>query len=184
LNSHVKLFADDIAIYNQVSCKADTSSLQSDLNSLYTWCVKWQLNLNLPKCKALCISNKRSPPNTTYYINNVPLEWVSEFTYLGVKITSNLSWCGHILAKTTKANRTLNLLRRTMYNCGEGAKKLAYEALVRPQVEYCSAVWNPHLKKDVDVLEKLQEELHAGYAVAGTNKRTSGLKHIAKRLIT
>jgi len=37
LNSHVKLFADDCAIYNQVSCKADTSSLQSDLNSLYTW---------------------------------------------------------------------------------------------------------------------------------------------------
>ena len=93
----------------------------------------------------------RSPPNTTYYINNVPLEWVSEFTYLGVKITSNLSWRGHILAKTTKANRTLNLLRRTMYS-GEGAKKRAYEALVRPQVEYCSAVWNPHLKKDVDVL--------------------------------
>jgi len=118
--------------------------------------VKWQLNLNLPKCKALCISNKRSPPKTTYYINNVPLEWVSEFTYLGVKITSNLSWRSHILAKTTKANRTLNLLRRTMYSCGEGAKKRAYEALVRPQVEYCSAVWNPHLKKDVDVLEKLQ----------------------------
>jgi len=52
LNSHVKLFADDCAIYNQVSCKADTSSLQSDLNSLYTWCVKWQLNLNLHKSGA------------------------------------------------------------------------------------------------------------------------------------
>jgi len=170
LNSHVKLFADDCAIYNQVSCKADTS-LQSDLNSLYTWCVKWQLNLNLPKCKALCISNKRSPPNSTYYINNVPLEWVSEFTYLGVKITSNLSWRSHILAKTTKANRTLNLLRRTMYSCGEGAKKRAYEALVRPQVEYCSAVWNPHLKKDVDVLEKLQRRA-ARWICCRWNKQT------------
>ena len=147
LSSHVKLFADDCAIYNQVSYKADTSSLQSDLSSLYIWCVKWQLNLNLPKCKALCITNKRSPPNTTYYINNVPLEWVSEFTYLGVKITSNLSWRGHILAKTTKANHTLNLLRRTMYSCGKGAKKRAYEALVRPQVEYCSAVWELSLEK-------------------------------------
>jgi len=90
---------------------------------------------------------KRSPPNTTYYINNVPLEWVSEFIYLGVKITSNLSWRGHILAKTTKANRTLNLLRRTMYSCGEGAKKRAYEALGRTQVEYLLCSQEPSLEK-------------------------------------
>ena len=103
--------------------------------------------------------------NKMFVILTIPFViWVARYRYwhgfklcpLGVKITSNLSWRSHILAKTTMANLTLNLLRRTMYSCGEGAKKRVYEALVRPQVKYCSPVWNPHLKKDVDVLEKLQ----------------------------
>ena len=27
---------------------------------------------------------------------------------------------------------------------------------MRPQVEYCAAVWNPHLKKDINCLERAQ----------------------------
>ena len=108
------------------------------------------------KCKALPISNKRSSVTHTYYINNVPLERVNDFTYPGVKITSNLSWRAHILSKVASANGTLNLLRRTMHSCGESAKKKAYEALVRPHVEYCCTVWNLYLKRDVEAVEKLQ----------------------------
>ena len=50
------------------------------------------VELEPSKCKALPISHKRSPVTHAYYINNAPLEWVNDFTYLGVKITSNLSW--------------------------------------------------------------------------------------------
>ena len=52
-------------------------------------------------------------------IFNVPLEWVNDFTYLAVKITLNLSWRAHESSKVTRTNGTLNLLRRTMYSCGE-----------------------------------------------------------------
>ena len=31
-----------------------------------------------------------------------------------------------------------------------------YTAYVRPQVEYCAALWNPHLKKDINCLERVQ----------------------------
>ena len=55
-----------------------------------------------------------------------------------------------------KVNRILSLLRRSMYGCSMEAKKRAYIALVHPHLEYCSPVWNPHLK-DWDKLVKVQK---------------------------
>ena len=49
---------------------------------------KWQLALNLSKCKAICISNKKKTPTHTYRMNNVTLEWIDNFKYLGVRIDS------------------------------------------------------------------------------------------------
>ena len=31
-----------------------------------------------------------------------------------------------------------------------------YKAIVRPHLEYCIQAWNPHLRKDVDMFEKIQ----------------------------
>ena len=31
-----------------------------------------------------------------------------------------------------------------------------YKAIVRPHLQYCIQAWNPHFRKDVDMLEKIQ----------------------------
>ena len=38
------------------------------LQTLEKWQKKWQIQLNLLKCKLFCISNKRSPPLTEIHI--------------------------------------------------------------------------------------------------------------------
>ena len=61
-----------------------------------------------------------------------------------------------------------------MYGCSKEAKKGAYAALVCPHLEYCSPVWNPHLKKDCDKLEKVQKWAALGHTVGGTATHTPG----------
>jgi len=36
------------------------------------------------------------------------------------------------------------------------SSSLAFTIYVRPILEYCSVAWNPMLKKDIEILEKVQ----------------------------
>ncbi len=38
----------------------------------------------------------------------------------------------------------------------QGTKELAYFALVRPNLEYCATVWDPHTKKLINKIEMVQ----------------------------
>ena len=74
---------------------------------------------------------------------------------------------------TTHAHRKLNANMKVSEKCRIAASILGmirrnitykeksliiplYKAIVRPHLEYCIQAWNPHLRKDVDMLEKIQ----------------------------
>ena len=54
------------------------------------------------------------------------------------------------------AGRTLSLLQRNIYHCPERIKLMSYKSLVRPQLEYCNTIWDPHNKCHINQLEALQ----------------------------
>ena len=49
-NSHCKLYGDDLKLYTDYADPDSTDSLQSSLNNLHQWSLKWQLNINYLKC--------------------------------------------------------------------------------------------------------------------------------------
>ena len=53
----------------------------------------------------------------------------------------------------SKATKCLNCIRCTMYGCTQSAKINAYNALVRPYLEYACPVWAPYTAHDNDLLE-------------------------------
>ena len=66
------------------------------------------------------------------------------------------TWATLIANITGKANRSLSFISRNLYDCPQKVKETAYKSFIRPNLEYSSSVWDPHLKKEITTLEKVQ----------------------------
>ena len=147
LTSTVKLFADDTLLYGVVVEDSDCDNLQDDLNKLEIRQNKWQMEFNPFKCNIICISNKQSPPQRTYTFCGSKLEQVDSASYLGITVNSKLKWSEHISSISSKASRSLGLIKRNLWNCPRKVRETAYTSIDRPKLEYARASWDPHHKK-------------------------------------
>ena len=57
-----------------------------------------------------------------------------------------------------KGNRILGMISKTFSCKSKVIVKQLYKSLVRPQLDSCVQVLRPHLKKDIEVLEKVQRK--------------------------
>ena len=108
----------------------------------------------------MLISRKRAKKDDlpALYIEGVPLPYVTSVKYLGVLLTSNLSWSEHVSALSSKARQLIGLLFRNFYKDAQLNTLIKlYVSNIRPHLEYCSTVWDPHLRKDIDLLERAQK---------------------------
>ena len=106
-----------------------------------------------------------------YQLNSTILQRVTSTAYLGVRISEDLKWDPHISGITKKANSTLGFIRRNLRRCPPACQSTAYLALVRPLLEYGAAVWDPYLKKDIDLMEHTQR--HAARFITGDYRSTT-----------
>ena len=75
---------------------------------------------------------------------------------LDANVGHDLKWSGHVDRMIGKANRMLDMLKRTFESRDPGLWKDLYVSLVRPHLEYVVQVWNPHLQGDIDKIERVQ----------------------------
>ena len=86
---------------------------------------------------------------TAYKLHGQVLETVTCAKYLGVDISSSLSWNSHTDSTVGNANRTLGFIRRNIKTKMPKVRKAAFNTLVRLQLEYASAVWDLHTKERI-----------------------------------
>ena len=142
------MYADDILLYRPIRQASDYQRLQQDVEALGKWANDNYLTFNPSKSKATVFSRKRHPVQAPSYLslNGSTLEIVDSVKYLGITISSDLSWTKHINIISSKARKLVGLLFRQFYRCADAdiIRKL-YIAIVRPHLEYASQVWDPHL---------------------------------------
>ena len=159
VKSKVRLFADDCIVYREIGNERDAQALQEDIDSLCRWESQWQMSFNPSKCYTMHVSHKAKPIITPYTMKGKRLEQVSHHPYLGLELSKDLTWSHHINKITTKANQMLGIVRRNLHSCSKSVKNTAYKkykTLVRPRLEFCAAIWDPHQATSKKKIETIQ----------------------------
>ena len=156
IRSSSRLFADDCVVYREIRSDNDCQILQDDLQKLWDWEKKWGMSFHPEKCSILRVHRKRAPVIFNYSLKGHTLTCDESTKYLGVEISQDMSWKLHIDKTVKKGNSTLGFLRRNLRINSEDVKSAAYISLVRPNLEYCSTIWNPYHKDQIHKLEMVQ----------------------------
>lgn len=83
-NLFLLLYADDTVIFSE-----NCNELQKGLNLTKKYCDKWDLKLNVGKCKVVIFSRGKVRKLPILFIGDEQIDVVSEFNYLGLKLNYN-----------------------------------------------------------------------------------------------
>ena len=101
-------------------------------------------------------SNSLPPP--LIMLDGTELKRVHSYKYLGITLTSNMSWSPHITVCCNKTRRLIGLLYRRFHQHSSSSTLIKlYCSFIRPHLEYASVVWNPGVKGETDALENVQK---------------------------
>ena len=154
VTSTVKLFADDMKMYRGIGTGIGHDSLQTDLDRLVTWSVKWMLPLNVAKCSTLHLGS--SNPCEPYTVQGSHLQETRVECDLGVRIDDQLKFREQAAAAASRANRILGLIRHSFCHLDRTTLPILYKTIVRPLLEYGNQVWGPFNMSDKKLLERVQ----------------------------
>ena len=149
-----KLFADDLKIYSNVDSSCTSLNLHTVLRELENWCYMWQLQVNISKTSVVHLGFNN--PHLSYRFSDSVIKCVESVRDLGVEIDCGLTFDVHVNNVVSKAYARIATLFRGFSTRNLTLLRRAYVTYVRPILEYASNVWNPHLLKNINALERVQ----------------------------
>ena len=160
-NTSIYLYADDTVLLsndNEISvCKYN---MQRDLTSITTWCHSNKLSLNIKKTKCMLFSSRVRLKNTrcpNLYINNVCIDYVHQYKYLGVILDSHLTFNKHLNNIIKITAYKINLLSKIKQYLTELACLTIYKSMILPYFDYGDILFMNSPKKLLDKLDHLQK---------------------------
>ena len=149
-------FADDTKICHNIKSERDAEILRNDLRELYKWSEDWQMLFNLDKCVVIHFGTKNE--KRTYELGGHNLKSVEQERDLGIIVHCSGKTSEQCNMAASRANQILGMIKRNIKWKDKNSITKLYKALVRPKLEYCVQAWCPQLKKDQEVLEKVQRK--------------------------
>ena len=114
-------------------------------------------SFNATKCKYMIVTRKRNPvaPLTPLSVNNLAVDKVNCFKYLGVWLSHNLTWNKHIEEICKSSTKQIGMIYRKFYQYSSQETLLhLYVTLIRTHLEYAAPVWDPSHHSLIHAVEK------------------------------
>ena len=141
-------YADDTTLINNIiftkeivgssNIDALSAKINSELIKVCDWLDVNKLSLNAGKTKFLMFRKKNKPLNENdipkLYIRGTPIARQTEFDFLGILISEDLTWLKHITKISDKISKVNGVLTKLRYFLPRHTLKTIYNSLILPHL--------------------------------------------------
>ena len=153
------LYADDAKIIGH-----NVTDVQNAISHQSAWMDVRQLSLAPTKFQHLSIQRHAVQK---YAVSSVEIHSSNAVKNLGVFICNDLKWNKHVSYLQSKAYATAFQILKTFVSKNFWTLFNAYIIFVRPQLEFNTPVWSPHLQKDIFLIESVQKRFTRSICLRG-----------------
>ena len=155
------MYADDTTLVSTLEAfgdRRDPENIQRNINSelakIYEWLSLNCLNLNVNKSKFMVFhKHPKVIPDLRIQMNNVEIDRVSEFNFLGVIVDEHITWKPHIEKIRVKISRIIGIMRKLQCTLTSSILLKIYNSLILPHFNYGLCSWGFH-SDDLFALQK------------------------------
>jgi len=156
----IYLFADDAKLFRHIASPNDNCLLQKGIDALHHWSQQWLLKLNISMWNIVSFG-RHVDKSCIYSIsqdNHIRLlDRKESYKDLDVIIDEKLTFRDHIHDKINKAYAILGIINRNFKYLAINSFVLLYKSMVWSYLDYCSSIWVPYKKGDIELIEKVQK---------------------------
>ena len=159
VSSCLASFADDTRLWKGISGVNDASALQRDLEIVYQWAEDNNMSFNNLKFENLRFGPDSTLKATTNYTSpcGTIIDTKEHVRDLGVTMSSDGTFSEHIQKICLSARNMCSWILRTFSDRSSDLMLTTWKSLVLPILDYCSQLWCPLKKGDIQLIEDVQK---------------------------
>ena len=169
------LYANDTTLITTINIPSTGSlNINGQLTNVYDWLAVNKLSLNIKKTKYILfhainknINNLVAGPK----INDICIERVNYFNFLGLYLNENLSWKTHIDIVANNLTKFSGVLNRLKKYLPSYILRTLYCSMVQSRLTYCILAWGFNCQR----LEKIQKRFMRIISLSKYNAHTEPL---------
>ena len=158
--ANVQLYADDTVIYASGPTAEETArKLQPTLNLFSKWCRINKLSLNTSKTKQMAFGTRhkvKKAKRVVLLVNDVPLQMVPTYKYLGFMLDSTLSFNYHVKSVANTVTYKAVLLGKIRKFLTEEVALQIYKSMILPYLDYGDVIFANAGQEGLLKLQRLQ----------------------------
>ena len=158
------IYADDTTLsgaLNVISQKSELENINEAINDELTKINDWlkvnKLSLNVAKTKFMTFHTvqKKKIPNINLKLNDIQIEQVHCFNFLGIILNENLTWSDHINKISNKISRNIGIINRLKNLLPLKTRITLYNTMVLSYVNYGILMWGHSCNRIVQLQKKV-----------------------------